>query len=242
MRLLPLPPLILRDEPWTFRTWDFPVDFSCFLLGPSHQCGLPRASRSYWQAVPQAKQTEGNDHFLCPVAPLLQRHIVMHMHTDDGVMRKAFPKWIFFFFFVSLGLHPRHMEVPRLGVESELKLPAYTTAHGNAGSLTHWVRPGIEPEASWFLVGFISTGPRWELPFPFLNGIIWSANPFHFVEANLSFFFFCHLWFGVINKKWLRNEIWGLSCNKMRFWIPWEEVRVFTCGRDMASQGPEGKL
>ena len=42
------------------------------------------------------------------------------------------------------------MEVPRLGVESELQLPAstqlcwiqatsvtYTTAHGNAGSLTH---------------------------------------------------------------------------------------------------------
>ena len=52
------------------------------------------------------------------------------------------------FFF--LGLHLRHMEVPRLGIESELQLPAtatatqdlspsatYTTAHGNARSLTH---------------------------------------------------------------------------------------------------------
>ena len=52
---------------------------------------------------------------------------------------------------VLLGLHPRHMEVPRLGVESELQLPTYTaatvmldplsetytTAHANAGSLTH---------------------------------------------------------------------------------------------------------
>ena len=27
-----------------------------------------------------------------------------------------------------LGLHPRHMEVPRLGVELELQLPASTTA------------------------------------------------------------------------------------------------------------------
>ena len=52
-----------------------------------------------------------------------------------------------------LGLHPKHLEVPRLDVESELwPLPApqpqqcqirvasltYTTAHGNnAGSLTH---------------------------------------------------------------------------------------------------------
>ena len=34
----------------------------------------------------------------------------------------------FFFFFVFLGLLPRHMEVPRLGVQSELQLLAYTTA------------------------------------------------------------------------------------------------------------------
>jgi len=30
------------------------------------------------------------------------------------------------------------------------------TAHGNAGSLTHWARPGIGPATSWFLVRFIS--------------------------------------------------------------------------------------
>ena len=40
---------------------------------------------------------------------------------------------------------------------------AYTTAHGNARSLTHWTRPGIEPTTSWYLVGFISTLPRWEV-------------------------------------------------------------------------------
>jgi len=34
----------------------------------------------------------------------------------------------FFFFFVFVGLHPWHTEVPRLEVESELQLPAYTTA------------------------------------------------------------------------------------------------------------------
>ena len=32
----------------------------------------------------------------------------------------------------------------------------YTTAHGNAGSLTHWARPGIEPKTSWFLVEFVN--------------------------------------------------------------------------------------
>ena len=29
-----------------------------------------------------------------------------------------------------------------------------TTAHGYAGSSTHWARPGIEPSTSWFLIGF----------------------------------------------------------------------------------------
>ena len=40
----------------------------------------------------------------------------------------------------------------------------YTTAHHNAGSLTHWVRPGIKPASSWMLVKFVSAEPRWELP------------------------------------------------------------------------------
>ena len=33
----------------------------------------------------------------------------------------------------------------------------------NTRSLTHWARTGIEPSTSWFLVGFISAVPRWEL-------------------------------------------------------------------------------
>ena len=39
----------------------------------------------------------------------------------------------------------------------------YTTAHSNAGPLTHWVRPGIEPKTSWLLVRFVSTAPCREL-------------------------------------------------------------------------------
>ena len=35
---------------------------------------------------------------------------------------------IFFYFFAFLGSHPWHMEVPSLGVESELQPPAYATA------------------------------------------------------------------------------------------------------------------
>ena len=33
-----------------------------------------------------------------------------------------------FDFLVLLGLHPRHMEVPRIGVKWELQLPAYARA------------------------------------------------------------------------------------------------------------------
>ena len=33
----------------------------------------------------------------------------------------------------------------------------YTTAHGNARSLTQWVRPGVRPTSSWILVGFLTS-------------------------------------------------------------------------------------
>ena len=36
--------------------------------------------------------------------------------------------FFFFFFFFFLGLHPRHMEVCRLGVELEVQWSVYTTA------------------------------------------------------------------------------------------------------------------
>ena len=46
-------------------------------------------------------------------------------------LRESFSSFSFplrFLVFVFLGLHPQHMEVPRLGVELELQLLAYTTA------------------------------------------------------------------------------------------------------------------
>ena len=42
-----------------------------------------------------------------------------------GVSHTA--SFFFFFFWSFLGPHPQHMEVPRLGVESELQLPTYAT-------------------------------------------------------------------------------------------------------------------
>ena len=87
-------------------------------------------------------------------------------HTDSARL-----VLLFFLFFFLLGPPLQHMEVPRLGVELELQLPAYTTAtayeiwvasvthtaaHGNAGSLAHWAGPGIEPASSWILVRFLT--------------------------------------------------------------------------------------
>ena len=63
------------------------------------------------------------------------------------------------------------MEVPRLGVELELQLPAYTTVMQDPNhvcSLHHSsqqrqilnrVRTGIEPVSSWILVRFITAEP-----------------------------------------------------------------------------------
>ena len=71
---------------------------------------------------------------------------------------------------VFLGPHPLHMEVPRLGVESELQLPTYTTAIAMPDlsricDLHHssWQRQ-ILLVSLWILVGFATTEPRWELP------------------------------------------------------------------------------
>ena len=80
--------------------------------------------------------------------------------------------YLFIFFVYFLGPHMQHVEVPRLGVQSELQLMAYTTAtakqdlshvcdtaHSNARSLAHRTSPGMEPASSWLLVGFVSATP-----------------------------------------------------------------------------------
>ena len=89
-----------------------------------------------------------------------------------------------FFFFFFLGPYLWHIEVPGLGVNQScscwptpqpqqrqiwaMSATYYTTAHGNAGSLTHWLRPGIEPATSWFLVRFVSDAPQQELQNSFI--------------------------------------------------------------------------
>ena len=89
-----------------------------------------------------------------------------------------FLKHIFVWFWFFLGPPPWYMEVPRLGVQSELQLPAYAIAtvkwdpspicdlyHSSwqSQSLAHWVSPGIKPASSWIPVGFVIAEPWQEL-------------------------------------------------------------------------------
>ena len=59
---------------------------------------------------------------------------------------------------IAAGLHHSHSNAGFQGMSA-----TYTTAHGNAGSLTCWARPGIKAATSWILVGFLTAELQWEL-------------------------------------------------------------------------------
>ena len=67
------------------------------------------------------------------------------------------------------GPHHRHSNT-----RSELCLQPTPQLTGNAGSPTHWVKPGIKPTSSWILVGFVYATPQQELP------------PMHFFNTDLT--------------------------------------------------------
>ena len=66
---------------------------------------------------------------LLRVRCLIRSHFIA-LHSIYFSGQSIFPHniFLFFFSFVFLGPYPRHMEVPRLGVQSELQLPVYTRA------------------------------------------------------------------------------------------------------------------
>ena len=67
----------------------------------------------------------------------------------------------------------------------------YNVSHGNARFLTHWVRPGNEPEPSWILVGSLTTEPWRELPPAIL--LISMTIPLTWKNFYCFFFFHRHL-------------------------------------------------
>ena len=93
----------------------------------------------------------------------------------------------------------------------------YTTAHGNAGSLTHSERPGIEPASSWILVRFVSAEPRWELPKDLFLILVfqWPQCSVHWYSINAGFFLYTeekHKGLSFMKKpwKWFLADLWTL--------------------------------
>ena len=62
-----------------------------------------------------------------PFSPQLHQYFIIYLFDDSHFDLCQ----LLFFFFCFLGPHPWHMQVPRLRVESELQLPAYTLAMPN---------------------------------------------------------------------------------------------------------------
>ena len=107
-------------------------------MEPSAPAGGPQGTGS---------PTEGPGQTLCLGNLPAMKHTARLGPASENVLG------FFSFLFCFLGPHPQDMEVPRLGVNSELQLLAYTTGqsnseskpclrpnatvHGNTGSLTH---------------------------------------------------------------------------------------------------------
>ena len=65
--------------------------------------------------------------FACETKTAL-KHSLFKKKNSPQIFSCLFFFFFFFFFFVFLGLHLLHVEVPRLGIKSELHLLACTTA------------------------------------------------------------------------------------------------------------------
>ena len=83
----------------------------------------------------------------------------------------------------------------------------YTTAHCNTGPLTHWVRPGIKPETSWFLAGFVSAAPWRELRF----GIFFLKVYFISAVGLICNWFYYFIFLSWVNGCW-KIENWIINC------------------------------
>ena len=104
-------------------------------------------------------------------------------HCATRELQKASAFFFFFFFFGFLRPHRWHMEVSRLEGWMRASADAYATATaildlshicdvqptyaaacGNAGSLTHWLRPGIKTPSSWRLCQVLNPLSHIETP------------------------------------------------------------------------------
>ena len=84
-------------------------------------------------------------------------------HSDGSCFLVTY----FFFSFLFLFCLFRAAPVSYGGSQARVLIGAIAAglyhSHSNAGSLTHWMRPGVEPASSWILVRLFSAEPWWEL-------------------------------------------------------------------------------
>ena len=129
----------------------------------------------------------------------------------------VFPFLICIFFFFSffllflLGLHSQHMEVPRLGVESKLQLPAYTTTTAmqdlsHVYNLHHsswqcWILNPLSEARDWTRNLMVPSRIRFHCTttgtpiFIFFNPFFyWVVGLFYYVEMYFLNFFWFHVW------------------------------------------------
>ena len=109
---------------------------------------------------------------------------------------------------------------------------AYTTAQGNAGSLTHWARPEIEPAILWFLVGFVNhCATMGTLPISFFNILPryviptrfqWPVGNWNLIKLRAPD---VHFWGSKKKKKWVGKEVpfhFGLK-QPQTMYKPWQK-------------------
>ena len=89
----------------------------------------------------------------------------------------------------------------------------YTTAHGNAGSLTHWGRPGSEPVSSWIVAGFLT----------------------HWATAGTPILLLCTCFY--------LTMLWGFRSSEFLFLLKWAPEAFFCKKhRDFRSSRPQSAL
>ena len=133
--------------------------------------------------------------------------------------------FFFFFFLSSLGPYPWHMEVPRLEVESELQLPAYTIATATPNQ-SHIFSPHHSSWQCWILSPLSEAKDRtWVLVDTSQIHYHWATTrtPCIFVFLSLGFFFIVRLGFYFIEalqQRMYANAFWLRKfCLLWKVWL-----------------------
>ena len=165
----PLPPLSVLSSP----RWLDPLESKGDLLLWSLQAKL-QAWERWWKRGRADRRGQMEDTWDNPA-----------QHTVWEGLSDIFSNFFFFFAFkaapTAYGGSQARVRIGAIAashsnVRSEPHLGPTTTAYGNAGSLTHWVRPGIKTTSSLILVRFLTHWPAMGTLLFFLNQILNKLN------------------------------------------------------------------